>query len=208
MPLATFPLGPIETNSYVLHTNEDAVVVDVGGDPAPIIEYLNLHSLTLKAILITHLHFDHLYGVSELISACHCKAYTPAGDAPIANTEASLGGIWGFPLVPPFTGEPISPGETVFAGMQTQVLLTPGHTPGSLSYYFPGEGLVFTGDALFYRSVGRTDFPMGNGTQLISAIREQLFTLPDETRVYPGHGPETRIGDEKVHNPVCGSFCS
>ncbi|MBO4368510.1 MAG: MBL fold metallo-hydrolase [Desulfovibrio sp.] len=206
MALATFPLGPIQTNSYVLHTHEEAVVIDVGGEPHAVLEYLQVHALRLQAILITHLHFDHIYGVHALQKACMVPVYTPEGDAPIANTEASLGGIWGFPLVTPFESQPLSPGDTTFAGMPCRVLSTPGHTPGGLSYYFPEEKVVFSGDALFYGSVGRTDFPLGNEEQLISGIRANLFSLPDETRVFPGHGPETSIGFEKTNNPICGEF--
>ena len=206
MPLADFPLGPLQTNSYVLHQNKKACVIDVGGDPTPILEYLSTHELELAAICLTHLHFDHLYGVAGLHHATKAKVYAPKGDAPIAQTEASQGGIWGFPLVEPFESVDVPMGDTQFADLPCRVLLTPGHTPGSVSYYFPSEGLLFSGDALFYRSVGRTDFPMGNTEQLLTAIKTQLFTLPAATRVLPGHGPETSIGDEKANNPICGDF--
>ena len=208
MPLATFPLGPLQTNCYLLHNGDQAVAVDVGGDPAAVTAYLKEHGLHLAAILITHMHFDHLYGVASLISATGAPAYVPEGDAPIRDTEASRGGIWGFPPVPPFDGLPLPHDAVAFGGMACTVLDTPGHTPGGVSFYFPGEGVVFTGDALFYRSVGRTDFPGGSEEVLIDSIRRRLFALPPETKVCPGHGPMTTIGEEKIGNPVCGDFRS
>ena len=204
--LATFPIGPIQTNCYLLHGAEQAVAVDVGGDPAPMTDYLTEHGLSLAAILITHRHFDHLYGVAALEQATGVTAFLPEKDGVIANSEASMGGIWGFPRVKPFTSTNVPLGPATFGGMNCTVLETPGHTPGSVSYYFPDEKIVFSGDTLFYRSVGRSDFPGGDGEQLVHAIRTVLFSLPDDTRVLPGHGPETTIGYEREHNPYCGDF--
>ena len=204
MPLASFPLGPIQTNSYILHKERLACAIDVGGDPAPILNYLKKYDLTLKAICITHLHFDHIYGVEELRSKTNAPVYTPKGDFAIANTEASLGGIWGFPRVQPFTHEDLPSGHTTFANMHCIVLDTPGHTPGGVSFYFPDEKIVFSGDALFYHSIGRTDFPLGDTDTLLTSIRKNLFSLPNDTRVCPGHGPETTIQEERAHNPICG----
>ena len=206
MPIATFPLGPLGTNSYLLNAGPRAVAIDVGGDPAPMLEYLAAHKLTLDAICLTHRHFDHVYGVASLAEATGAPVYSPAGDEAIATTESGMGGIWGMPLVTPFTSEPMPVGQTQFGGMDCIVLETPGHTPGGVSLYFPAEKAVFTGDALFYRSMGRTDFPGGNQDQLLRSIRDILFRLPDDVAVYPGHGPATTIGDERRHNPFCGEF--
>lgn len=206
MPVATFPLGPLQTNSYLIHNAAQAVAVDVGGEPAPMIEYLTAHKLALAAICLTHRHFDHMYGVAELAGNTAAAVYAPAGDESLADTESGRGGIWGFPLVPPFESLPMPTGKTSFGGMDCQVLETPGHTPGGISLYFPDEKLVFTGDALFYRSMGRTDFPGGDHAALLRSIKDVLFSLPDETQVYPGHGPATSIGDERRSNPFCGEF--
>ena len=184
------------------------MAVDVGGDPAPMLDYLRKHKLALAAICITHRHFDHLYGVATLEQATGAPVYVPKGDDSLAGTESSQGGLWGFPPVPPFSCRPMPEGEVSFGGMDCRVLNTPGHTPGGVSLYFPGEGVVFTGDALFYRSVGRTDFPGGDHATLLHSVREVLFKLPDATRVFPGHGPATSIGDEKLNNPFCGDFPS
>ncbi len=202
MRINIFSLGLLATNSYLLDNNGQALVIDAGGDPAPILDVIKKDNLSLTAILITHRHFDHLYGVSALQKAGGgCPAYVPGGDAPLGSLES----IWGMPPVPEFEETPFD--DTLdLPGFEVRVLRTPGHTPGGVSFYFPEAGSVFTGDVLFYRSIGRTDFPMGNQQALLQSIRQQLFTLPDETVVYPGHGPETTIGDERRHNPFIGDF--
>lgn len=202
MPVAVFPLGPIQTNSYVLHDGKNAVAIDVGGDPAPVSDYLSKNGLTLKAICITHMHFDHLYGVSALSKDTGAPVFTPEQDAPLLSTEMSKGGLWNLPEVPNFESHPIHACEqTSFGGMTCQVMHVPGHTPGSLAYYFPQEKCVFTGDTLFDGAVGRTDFPFGDHEQLVQAIRSELLSLPPDTTVYPGHGPSTTIAREKRTNP-------
>ncbi len=206
MPVATFPIGPLGTNSYILSKDKCALAIDVGGDPKDMLSYLTSQDIRLEAICITHLHFDHIYGVAELAKKTGVAVYTPDGDSVIADTEASQGGLWGLPLVEQFSSEKMPIGDTRFAGMDCTVLETPGHTPGSVSLFFPKEGIVFTGDALFYHSVGRTDFPLGDSSALLSSIQTKLFTLPETTRVYPGHGPETSIREEKQNNPFCGEF--
>lgn len=206
MSVATFSIGPLGTNSYVIYEKQEACVIDVGGDPAPINKFLQDNSLKLTAICITHRHFDHLYGVADLASATGAPVFVPEKDEVLAAHEASTGGIWGMPPVPPFKANLLSAGTHKFAGMECQVLETPGHTPGGVSYYFPAQNCVFTGDALFYRSLGRTDFPMGNHAQLLESIQSVLFKLPPATIVYPGHGPATSIGDEALHNPFCGQM--
>lgn len=206
MPIATFPIGPLSTNSYLINNSTDAVAIDVGGDPAPLLDYLKEHKLFLKAICLTHMHFDHLYGVADLAEATGAPVYAPAGDEPIMDTESSRGGIWGMPPVKPFEAQKLPLGRITFGDMECMALETPGHTPGGVSFYFPGCNAVFTGDALFYRSLGRTDFPMGNHQQLLNSVHQKLFTLPDSVEVYPGHGPATTIGSEKRENPFCGEF--
>ncbi len=206
MPVADFPLGPLQTNSYIMHKGTQAVAVDVGGDPSPMLEYLTAHNLHLTDICITHRHFDHVYGAAALAEATNAPIYVAADDDCLAGTESAQGGIWGFPAVPPFVSQPMPMGRTTFGGMPCEVLSTPGHTPGGISLYFPDEHLVFTGDALFYRSLGRTDFPGGDQATLLRAVTTVLFALPEDTVAYPGHGPSTTIGDEKRNNPFCGVF--
>jgi glyoxylase-like metal-dependent hydrolase (beta-lactamase superfamily II) len=196
----------METNSYILHDDRHALAIDVGGDPSPMLDHLARHGLTLEAVCITHRHFDHIYGVAELARTTGAKVYVPAGDDCLADTDAGRGGIWGFPPVPPFESLPMPIGHASIGGFSCDVLETPGHTPGGVTLHFPDQRLAFTGDALFYRSIGRTDFPGGDHATLLRSIHEKLFTLPEDTEIHPGHGPSTTIGDERKNNPFCGDF--
>ena len=206
MDIVSFPLGPLETNCYLAAADGKAVAVDVGGDPAPVLAHLQAHGLTLTAVCLTHLHCDHLYGVAALVRETGCKALAGAEDAMLMEMDLGRGGLMGLPLVDPFAWEPVAPGETTLLGQPCRVLATPGHSPGSRSFYFPEAGVVFVGDLLFYRSIGRTDFAGGDFDVLIKAVATQIFTLPDKTLVYPGHGPATTVGDEKRHNPFFSEF--
>ncbi len=206
MGIEVFGIGPLETNCYVVYQGEHAIVVDPGGDPRPVLKFLQAQNLQLAAICLTHLHFDHLYGVADLHASTKAPIYTPKEDAFLLDTESGQGGMWGFPTVKEFTSAPLTAGEHTMGGMRFIALHTPGHTPGSVSLYFPELKLVCTGDVLFYRAVGRSDLPGGDHQTLIESIKKDLFTLPPETIVYPGHGPETSIGDEIANNPFCGDF--
>ena len=206
MPVYTFPLGPLETNCYVITADGYALAVDPGGDPTEVVDFLRENRLTLVNICVTHMHFDHLYGVAPLHKATGAQVLTPPGDAFLMQGEVGGGGAWGFPRVEAFPSEPLRSGEHLFGPFACTVMDTPGHTPGSVSLYLPQEKAVFTGDALFYRSVGRTDLPGGDQDTLLASIRRKIFTLPDDTQVYPGHGPSTSVGDEKHNNPYCGAF--
>ncbi len=206
MRITTFPLGPLGTNSYLVDNGYEAVIIDVGGDPSDVVQFLDKNYLALKGILITHRHFDHLYGVHALQKATDVPCYVPGGDDPLRGSESSAGGIWGMPMVESFTETRLPEEKIRISTFEIRILHTPGHTPGSVSYYFADAGCVFTGDALFYRSIGRTDFPLGDHQQLLESVRKTLFTLPEETIVYPGHGPQSSIGDEILHNPFVGDF--
>lgn len=206
MDIKMFPLGPLETNCYVASSGTTAIAVDVGGDPAPVAAYLTEKGLRLEAILVTHLHCDHLYGVGELSRASGATVFAGAADAPLLDMEIGGGGLMGLPQVPPFSWEPLGPGELTLVGQTCRVLATPGHSAGSLSFYFPDSGAVFVGDLLFYRSIGRTDFPGGDYEALMRSVREAIFSLPPETVVYSGHGPATTVGDEMRHNPFFTEF--
>lgn len=206
MPIAEFPLGPLDTNCFVIHNGKDAVAVDPGGPPGRVLDYLKEQSLTLTHILLTHLHFDHTYGVAELARVTGARAFGSEKDAYMLENEFGLGGVWGLPEVEPYTFEPLESGDLSLPCGPCTVLATPGHTPGGLSFYFPDIAAVCAGDALFRRSVGRTDFPRGSFETLAASIRTGLFTLPEETAVYCGHGPATQIGDEKRNNPFVSDF--
>jgi len=201
MRITSFPLGPLETNCYVLDHEGRAVAVDPGGDPAEVVDFLRAGKLALEHILVTHLHFDHISGCAALARATGAPILAPEGDAYLLDTELGRGGVYGFPVVDPFDYQPLAEGPAKYAGLECRCVNTPGHTPGSFSFYFPAAGAAFVGDLIFYRSVGRTDFPGGSGEALKKAVQEHIFTLPGETVLYPGHGMETTVDAEHTHNP-------
>jgi glyoxylase-like metal-dependent hydrolase (beta-lactamase superfamily II) len=204
--VAVFSLGPLETTCCLVHDDRQAIVIDPGGEASRIINFLADRRLMLTHILCTHLHFDHTMGVAQLVKAFGAAARASEADRHLLDSELGRGGIWGFPPVEDYDFQGLAPGELVLLDTCCRVLPTPGHTPGGLSFYFPELGAVFAGDTLFYRSIGRSDFPGGDQAVLTRSIREQLFSLPDDTRVYSGHGPATGIGDEKRNNPYVGDF--
>ncbi len=205
MRVRTFPLGPLSTNCYVLSTGKRAVVVDPGGPPASVLAFLRDQGLTLECIVNTHFHFDHILGNKALAEATGVPILASPLDAFLLETEFGGGGFMGLPVIERFAWEPLAPGEREFMGCACRVLATPGHSPGGLSLYFPDEegtgGLVCVGDLLFKRSIGRTDFPGGDLEALLNAVVNEIFVLPDSVVVYPGHGPETTVADERNHNP-------
>jgi hydroxyacylglutathione hydrolase len=201
MRVETFALGPLQTNGYLLAHAGRALFVDPGGDPRPVRRMLDNEKLALEAVALTHLHCDHLYGAADLAQAYGAPILASPEDAYLMDTELGAGGFMGLPLAKEFAWEPLAPGPRQFLGLECQVLATPGHSPGSLSLYFPDAGAVFVGDLLFLRSIGRTDFPGGDLDALMASVRERIFTLPGETTVYSGHGPSTTVAAEMAHNP-------
>lgn len=197
MQIKLFTLGPLETNCFLLASGKKAAMVDVGGEPGEVLNYLEQNGLELADILITHMHFDHVLGVKALAEATGAKVRANGRDEFLLTGQSTLG----FPNPPAFEYENLDEGPADFIGQECRVFATPGHSPGSLSYYFPAAKALFCGDVLFYRSVGRSDFPGGDTKTLMNSIRQKIYTLPDETTVYPGHMLETNAGDEKRLNP-------
>ena len=201
MQILSFPLGPLETNCYFLSKGSQAIVIDPGGDPTPLLQWLKKNALTLTHIFNTHLHLDHTYGNAALAAATGAKIYAGEGEKIIEQTELAQGGLFGLPPVPAYTWEAIAPGEHKILNSPCQILSTPGHSPGSISLYFSNAQACFVGDLIFKGSVGRTDFPGCSNKDLKESINYQIFTLPDETTLYPGHGPSTTVLREKKGNP-------
>lgn len=199
--IKNYSLGPLQTNCYVVVNNGKALIIDPGGDPALPVGYLKSTGAELDRILNTHLHFDHIYGNKELAETSGKTIYASNDDLVLMETEVGRGGLMGFPIVAPFESEDIHEGDTELIGLQCSILSTPGHTPGSLTFYFPELKAAFVGDVIFRRSIGRTDFPYGDTEQLMASVKDKIFTLPAETVIYSGHGPETTVGDEINHNP-------
>jgi glyoxylase-like metal-dependent hydrolase (beta-lactamase superfamily II) len=206
MKVKTFSLGPLETNCYVASQDGAAVIIDPGGDPAKVLDYLGAEKLAVERILNTHFHFDHIAGNRKLADAVDAPVYASPKDANLLETELGAGGFMGFPEIDQFRYEALDEGEYTLLGQPMVAIATPGHSQGSMSFHFPQAGCVFVGDLIFQRSVGRTDFPGGDHAVLIESVREKIFTLPDDTVLYPGHGPSTTISDEKLHNPFFSEF--
>lgn len=205
MVLETFPVGPLACNCTILGDEEagEAIVVDPGDEVSRIYRRLNDLGLKLKQILITHAHIDHIGGALKLKRLTGAPIFLNENDLPLLKMMA-LQAAW----IGVETPETESPDETLREGLTVglsrypaQVIHTPGHTEGSVCLHFAPLRMIVAGDTLFSGSIGRTDLPGGNYRQIIESIHSRLLPLPDETRVLPGHGPETTIGKERGSNP-------
>ena len=200
----TLALGPLETNCYVLRDGADCWVVDPGMLPQALVQFLQAEAATPSRILLTHGHGDHIAGVDEVAKTfAGVGVWCPAGDAAmLGDPDANMSRPFGVTLTVDQPAELVQPGQELVLGEFTwRVLDTSGHTPGGVSYYCRSAGVVLTGDALFAGSIGRTDIPGASASRLLRNIRDELLALPDDTRVLPGHGPETTVGIEKRTNP-------
>ena len=200
MPVLTFSLGPLETNCHLYQNGTDALIIDPSGHMVDILTEIKNKKLKIQGILLTHLHFDHVYGCAELESFMDTPIMAGKEDIEISDVLISSAVRYGLPKVDEFHPVPLAEGIHKFGSIEVDVRHVPGHSPGSLAYYIKDENIVFTGDVLFYRSIGRSDLPMGDFELLAKSIREKLYTLSENTVVYCGHGPETTIGDERIKN--------
>lgn len=201
-------VGPIMANCFIVGCPDtrQAVVIDPGDETPRILQSLAADELTVKYIINTHGHFDHVAANKGLKDATGAMLMIHAADAPMLGQIARSASMWGLSgedSPPP--DQTLAEGDRIrFGNLELQVIHTPGHTPGGISLY--GHNCVFVGDTLFAGSIGRTDFPGGDFDTLIASIRQKLFALDDEVRVLAGHGPETTIGREKYrrNNPFAG----
>lgn len=202
--LIAVPLGELQANAYLAIAGAEVVVVDPGGEGEALAAALSERGLELKAVWLTHAHFDHVGGLAALRrSAPGVPVRMHHADEPLLKAAAAAAARWGVRIEqPPTDYVAVAHGETVTAGAIRAVALhTPGHAPGHLAFHFPDVGAVLSGDALFNGSIGRTDLPLGDHDQLIASIRRELLSLPPATRVYPGHGGPTTVGAEAAGNP-------
>lgn len=197
------PLGPLQTNCYLLIKKNECLIIDPGAEGEQLIKFIEDKQLTLQAILLTHSHYDHIGAVDDLRNHFNTKVYIHKNENKWLNDPSMNGSqAFGFP-------SKVNEADYLFTedkdfeigSFKFKVLHTPGHSPGGVSFYFLAEKFVVTGDALFQSSIGRTDLREGNHAQLINSIRSKLLTLPDDTQVLPGHGPTSTIGSEKSNNP-------
>lgn len=205
MVLETFPVGLLQCNCSIVgdESTGEAMVIDPGDNVDYILERLRAHKLTLKQIVVTHAHIDHVGGAVRLKRATGAPILLNENDLPLLKMM-DMQAAW-LGITPP---EVAAPDENAREGMvvgvgshKAQVLHTPGHTQGSICLHFADDKLLLAGDTLFAGSIGRTDLPGGDGRQILRSIHDRLLTLPDETRVIPGHESETTIGEERKSNP-------
>ena len=204
MILETFPVGPLRCNCTVLgdETTHEAVVIDPGDNIPDILARLTKHGLTLRQIIVTHAHIDHVGGAVLLRKATGAPVLLNQRDIPLLemmDVQAGWLGVETPSVAPPDA----SAEDGMVVGLATlpaQVLHTPGHTPGSICLHFADKDLLIAGDTLFAGSIGRTDLPGGDGRQILHSLRSRLLVLPDTTRVIPGHGHDTTIGEERQSN--------
>ena len=198
-------VGPLQCNCSILgdETSREAIVVDPGDEISRIVAVLEKHRLTVKQIIVTHAHIDHIAGAQRLKSLTGAPILYNQLDLPLVammDEQASWIDV-ATPTVPKPDLSPADNSTVSIVGLSGTVLHTPGHTEGSLCLHLPEHNLLLTGDALFAGSVGRTDLPGGNTRTLLRSIHSRLLPLPDTTRVFPGHGPATTIGEERQSNP-------
>jgi glyoxylase-like metal-dependent hydrolase (beta-lactamase superfamily II) len=193
----------IQANCYILGDEEtrEAVVIDPGGDVPVVLRSLEAAGLQTVAILATHGHFDHVEGLAAMKQALGAPIHLHRDDLPLVQNMANQGAMFGIQVQQaPEPDRYVADGDTIaFGSLALEVLHTPGHSPGSVSYRVGDR--VFVGDLLFAGSIGRTDLTGGDYATLLRSVREKIFTLGDATTVYPGHGPATTVGAEKRTNP-------
>jgi len=205
--LCILPSGPIDTIGYLLLAPErgEAILIDAPGDIwAQVKPILDKEKCKLIELWITHGHWDHTQGGAELIQATGAKVRAHLDDKPMIETPEIMSAFLmpGIHLLPIKVDHWMAQGDRFKGlGQDVEIRHVPGHCPGNILFYFPALHAAFVGDALFCGSVGRTDLPGGSFETLEKAIRTQIYTLPDETKIYPGHGSDTTVGDEKQSNP-------
>jgi glyoxylase-like metal-dependent hydrolase (beta-lactamase superfamily II) len=203
MLIEAVPVGPLQVNCYIVgcpETNQ-AMVVDPGAEGEKILQLLESLELQLQLVVNTHAHFDHVGGNALLVKQTGAELLLHPADLPLLDRAAEHAAGFGLAATPsPQPTRLIQEGERVeFGSLGFDILHVPGHSPGGVCLY--GHGHLFAGDVLFAGSIGRTDLPGGDHRLLISGIRQKLMVLPAATIVHPGHGPDTTIADERLHNP-------
>jgi hydroxyacylglutathione hydrolase len=208
LQIASFTFSPIQENTYLLYNSlGDACLIDPGcytkHEQNELDGFIKNKALTVRMLLQTHCHLDHVFGLKWAAETYGLHPWIHPNEQQVLQLAPISGQMWNLPF-DNYNGplQWLKEGQILKLGDdELKVLFAPGHSPGHVCFYCEAQGFVIGGDVLFQRSIGRTDLPGGNHRVLIESIREQLFTLPDETIVHPGHGPATTVGEEKRFNP-------
>lgn len=199
------PLGPLQTNCYFVGCTQtkSAAIIDPSWNGSELAKFVIDSGYTLTHILLTHTHFDHIGGLADLKAAIDAPIYVHPDAVNMMKFGATSAQRFGINMADaPPPDQLLAEGDVIEVGnLKLDVLYTPGHAPGHVSFYLKGYDVLFDGDVLFQGSIGRTDLPGGNFTQLMDSIQSVLLPLPDETQVLSGHGPVTTIGAERHQNP-------
>jgi hydroxyacylglutathione hydrolase len=206
-------VGLLQENCYILGCEKTrrGVIIDPGDSARTILKLVAQLGLTIEKILLTHAHFDHVMAVEPVKTATGAPYYLHRADLPILHDVPERVQLWLETEIDPLPDPDgfLDHGQSIQFGEETlEVRFTPGHAPGHVIFVHHASGQVFGGDTLFQGSIGRYDVPLADGPTLFRSIRQQLFTLPDEYVVYPGHGPATTIGDERRDNPFVGEHAA
>ncbi len=197
-------------NTFVIEEAGECIIIDPGcysrEEVEELIGYIDSQNLRLKSIINTHCHIDHVLGVEKIKNHFAIPYIIREKELPALRSVKLYASLYGYPdFIEPVPDYFIDEQKTVNLGKQIwEILDVPGHSPGHIALYNREASICISGDVLFKRSIGRTDLPGGDYETLIESIKTKLFTLPENTRIFPGHGPETTIGDEKKYNPFCG----
>jgi hydroxyacylglutathione hydrolase len=205
MDVRMFTVGPVQENCFLLRRDgsDRALIVDPGDEPDKLLHAIDALGVTLDGILITHTHFDHVGAVAPVARATGAEVWVPELEEPVLADIMSYVPWAGFGPFESWDAEhTLNGGERLeLAGFEIDVLPTPGHSPGHVTFSIPDEQAIFSGDVLFQGSVGRTDLPGADGPTLLESIRSLLDSLPDDTTVHPGHMGITTLGAERATNP-------
>ncbi len=210
--LKQFAFNPLQVNLYLLYEEGGSgILIDPSAIDATELDrldgFIKEHSITLEMVLTTHGHFDHLFGSGPIKDSYHTRFMIHPADAALSKIGSQQASVFGlrFSMPVPEPDGFLEDGQEIRVGsILLRVIHVPGHSPGCVAFYEASQGWLFTGDTLFSGSIGRTDLPGGDFDQIIDSIQSGLFVLPDETLVYPGHGPASSIGKEKRTNPYVG----
>jgi hydroxyacylglutathione hydrolase len=210
LSIQSFTFNPVQENTYVLYDGKDACIIDPGcyfaNERKTLKEWLLAEDLIPKYLLNTHCHLDHVFGNKFIHDEYGLTLHIHENEEAGLHLAPAAALRWNMPFEN-YRGELIflKAGDRIsIGGTELRILFTPGHSPGSICFYCESQHFVISGDVLFRLSIGRTDLPGGDYDTLMNSIRTQIFTLPDETIVYPGHGEATNVGYERKNNPFAG----